>query len=51
MNLKIKTETLQTMVGKVSKCVSNNKLIPLTSLLNIRVENNILVLTKVDSVK
>ncbi len=45
MNLKIKTETLQTMVGKVSKCVSNNKLIPLTSLLNIRVENNILVLT------
>ena len=37
MTLRIKTSELQAMVSKAIKCVSNNKLIPLTSLVNIRV--------------
>lgn len=47
--MKIKTETLQSMVDRASKCVSNNKLIPLTSLMNIKVEEGILTLTTTDA--
>ena len=49
MELKIKTETLQDMVSKSIQCVSNNKLIPITSLMNIKVKNNVLTLTTTDS--
>ena len=49
MNLTIKTEVLQEMVSKVSKCASNNKLIPITSLMNIRVANNYLRLATTDA--
>lgn len=47
--LKIKTTELQEMVGKAIHCVSNNKLIPLTSLMNIKVEDNILTITTTDA--
>lgn len=47
--LEIKTTTLQDMVSKASKCVSNNKLIPLTSLMSIKVKNNTLLLTTTDA--
>ena len=49
MELRIKTSELQDMVSKAIKCVSNNKLIPLTSLMNIKVESNVLVLTTADA--
>lgn len=49
MNFTIKTTELQDMVGKAIKCTSNNKLIPLTSLLNIKVKDNILTLTTTDA--
>lgn len=49
MNLKIKTEVLQEMVSKVSKCASNNKLIPITSLMSIKVKDNTLTLTTTDA--
>lgn len=49
MELKIKTTELQDMVGKASKCVSNNKLIPLTSLMNVKVEDNVFTLTTTDA--
>ena len=49
MELKIKTSELQEMVGKAAKCVSNNKLIPLTSLMSIKVEDNLLTLTTTDA--
>lgn len=49
MKMTIKTTELQEMVGKAIKCVSNNKLIPLTSLMNIKVESNKLTLTTTDA--
>ena len=49
MELKIKTVELQEMVGKAIKCSSNNKLIPLTSLMNIKVEKGLLTLTTTDA--
>lgn len=49
MSLTISTEDLQEMVGKAIKCVSNNKLIPLTSLMNIKVKDNTLTLTTTDA--
>ena len=42
MEIKIKTSELQDMVSKVIKCSSNNKLLPLTSLMSIKVESNFL---------
>ena len=48
MELKIKTLELQEMVGKAITGASNNVLLPITSLMNIKVENNILVLTTTD---
>lgn len=49
MNLTIGTEKLQDMVSKASKCVSNNKLIPLTSLMSISVKDNVLTLLTTDA--
>lgn len=49
MQLTINTQELQDMVSKASKCVSNNKLIPLTSLMSIKVAGNILTLTTTDA--
>ena len=48
-SLKVNTEELQEMVGKVICCSSNNKLIPLTSLMSIKVHNNVLTLTTTDA--
>lgn len=49
MQLKMKTSELQEMVGKVIHCVSNNKLIPLTSLMSIGVKDNIFTLITTDA--
>lgn len=49
MNIKLKTTELQSMVNKSIKCVSNNKLIPLTSLMSIKVQDNCLTLTTTDA--
>ena len=49
MKFTIKTEELQEMVGRVSQCVANNKLIPLTSLMSICVEDGTLVLATTDA--
>lgn len=49
MDLTVKTSELQEMVSKVSKCVSNNKLIPITSLMSIKVKDNVLTLTTTDA--
>lgn len=49
MELKIKTTDLQEMVSKSIKCASNNKLIPLTSLMSIKVKDNLLTLTTTDA--
>lgn len=48
--MKLKTTELQDAVTKVYKGVGNNKLIPLTSLINILVSENTLLLTSTDSV-
>lgn len=50
MELTIKTSELQEMVGKAIKCVSNNKLIPITSLMNIKVQNHVLRLATTDAI-
>ena len=49
MELKIKTLELQEMVSKVIKCSSNNKLIPITSLMSIKVDGGVLTLTTTDA--
>ena len=49
MELTIKTQTLQELVSKSFQCVSNNKLIPITSLMNIKVKENKLTLTTTDA--
>lgn len=49
MELKLNTVDLQSMVSKAIKGASNNKLIPITSLMNIKVANNILTLTTTDA--
>ena len=49
MKFTIKTQELQEMVGRVSQCVANNKLIPLTSLMSICVEDGTLVLATTDA--
>lgn len=48
--MKLKTSELQDAVTRVYKGVGNNKLIPLTSLINIMVSENTLLLTSTDSV-
>ena len=44
MELTIRTSELQDMVSKVIKCSSNNKLLPLTSLMSIKVESNFILM-------
>lgn len=46
--MKIKTNILQEMVAKAIKAVSNNKMIPLTSLIGIELQNNKLTLQTTD---
>ena len=48
MEITIRTSELQDMVSKVIKCSSNNKLLPLTSLMSIKVESNFLTLATTD---
>ena len=49
MQLKIKTEKLKEMVSRAIKGASNNKLIPLTSLMAIQLEKNVLTITTTDA--
>ena len=49
MKLKIGTVKLQEMVSRAIKGAGNNKLIPLTSLMSIKLENKILTLTTTDA--
>lgn len=46
--LKVKTKTLQEMTQKAMKGASNNKILPLTSMLAIQLKDNILTLTTTD---
>lgn len=48
MNLKINTKLLQDMVAKAIKGSSNNKMIPITSLLGLEVKDNVLTLMTTD---
>lgn len=50
MSFKIKTSTLQELVGRSVKGVGNNKLIPLTSLMSMSLEKGILTFITTDSV-
>lgn len=50
MKLTVKTETLKQMVTKAAKASINNKMIPLTGLMNIALENGKLSLTTSDAV-
>lgn len=49
MGLTIDTEKLKDMVGKAIVCASNNKLIPITSLMSVKVEGGKLTLSTTDS--
>lgn len=49
MKIKVNTETFKSMVGKAVKCASNNKLIPLTELMEIKVNDGTLTLTTTDA--
>jgi len=46
--LKLKTKKLQEMTQKAMKGASNNKILPLTSMLAIELKNNVLTLTTTD---
>lgn len=47
--LQTNTKEIQEMVGKVAHCVSNNKLIPLTSLVSLSVKDKTFTLTTTDA--
>lgn len=49
MQIKLSTVKLKEMVARVIKGASNNKLIPITSLLEIKLENNVLSFTTTDA--
>lgn len=49
MELKLKTLKLQEMVSKSVKGASNNKMIPITSLMCIELKDNVLTLTTTDA--
>lgn len=49
MNLKLKTSKLQEMVSKAIKGASNNKMIPITSLMAIECKNGSLTITTTDA--
>ena len=46
--LKVKTKTLQDMTQRAMKGASNNKILPLTSMLAIELKDNVLTLTTTD---
>lgn len=48
MELTVSVVKLQSMVAKAMKCVSNNKMLPLTGMLSIRVNDGTLVLQTTD---
>ena len=43
--LTVKTELLQRMIGKISKGVINNQLLPITSLIGISLDSGLLSIT------
>lgn len=47
--MKIKTELFQELLGKVIKGASNNKLVPMTSFIELKVENDKLIMTTTDA--
>ena len=47
--MKIKTELLKSLVSKAMHGVGNNKLIPITNLMNLKVENDKFVITTTDA--
>lgn len=49
ISFKVNTEELQEMVGKAICCSSNNKILPITSLMSLKVSNNIFTLTTTDA--
>lgn len=49
MKIKVSTEIMKELVSRAVKGAGNNKLIPLTSLMLIKLENNILTLATTDS--
>lgn len=49
MKLKLKTLKMQEMVSKAVKGASNNKMIPITSLMAIELKDNVLTLTTTDA--
>ena len=49
MKLSIKTKQFQELVSKAIRCSSNNKLIPITSYMEIRVTDKRLILTTTDA--
>lgn len=49
MKITINTTKFQEMLSKVIKGASNNRLLPITSLLSIKLENNVLYLTTTDA--
>lgn len=50
MQLKIKTDVLKEMMTKAIKGAGNNKLIPLTGLMELRAENDTLTITTTDAI-
>ena len=50
MKFSVKTETLKQMVTKASKASVNNKMIPLTGLMNIALQDNKLSITTSDAI-
>jgi len=48
MQFKILTKTMQDMINKVTKGAGNNKLLPLTSMIDINLENEVLSFTTTD---
>jgi hypothetical protein len=48
MNIELKTSLLQGSASKSTMCVTNNKLLPITSLISFKVKDNTLILTTSD---
>lgn len=48
MQIKVKTETLQNLVNKVSKGMGNNKMLPITEMIGINIDNNKISLLATD---
>lgn len=50
MKLKVKTEVFRSLITKASKASTNNKMIPLTGLMNIELKDGVLNITTSDAV-